>query len=155
MIDARTVSTLRLLTGILRTMNRKRSPMNRSIPKILLCLFLVLISATVAEAQETPALNGADTAWILISSALVMLMLPGLALFYGGMVRRKNVLSSLMHSFAPLGIITIQWVLIGYSLCFGEDVGKFVGGLDKAFLRVSISTQSMDPFPTTCSACSS
>ncbi len=87
-----------------------------------------------AAAEEAAKISYADTAWILISSALVMLMLPGLALFYGGMVRRKNVLSTLMHSFVPLGVITVQWVVIGYSLSFGEDIGKFVGGLDKAFL---------------------
>jgi len=61
-------------------------------------------------------------------------MLPGLALFYGGMVRRKNVLSTIMQSFVPLGVITIQWVFFGYSLAFGEDIGNFIGGLDKAFL---------------------
>ena len=59
----------------------------------------------------------ADTAWILTSTALVLFMtLPGLALFYGGMVRRKNVFGTLMHSFIPLGVITVQWILIGYSL---------------------------------------
>lgn len=96
-------------------------------------LFLFFVAVPSAMADETARINGADTAWILVSSALVMLMLPGLALFYGGMVRRKNVLSTLMHSFVPLGVITIQWCLIGYSLCFGEDIGKFIGGLDKAF----------------------
>lgn len=96
-------------------------------------ILLFFVAAPSAVAQEEAQINGADTAWILISSAMVMLMLPGLALFYGGMVRRKNVLSTLMHSFVPLGVITIQWILIGYSLCFGEDIGKFIGGLDKAF----------------------
>ncbi|MFQ5444232.1 MAG: ammonium transporter [Nitrospinales bacterium] len=70
-----------------------------------------------------------------MSSALVMLMLPGLALFYGGMVRRKNVLATLMHSFVPLGVITVQWLVIGYSLSFGSDIGGFVGNLDKAFFN--------------------
>lgn len=100
--------------------------------------FLILMACSpipLAGAEEAAKINYADTAWILISSALVMLMLPGLALFYGGMVRRKNVLGTLMHSFVPLGVITVQWVLIGYSLSFGEDVGKFVGNLDKAFLN--------------------
>ena len=96
-------------------------------------LFLFFVAVPSAMADETARISGADTAWILVSSALVMLMLPGLALFYGGMVRRKNVLSTLMHSFVPLGVITIQWCLIGYSLCFGEDIGKFIGGLEKAF----------------------
>jgi Amt family ammonium transporter len=76
------------------------------------------------------AINQADTVWILISSALVMLMTPGLALFYGGMVRRKNILSTFMMSFVCLGLIGVLWVLFGYSLCFGPDHGGFIGGLD-------------------------
>jgi Amt family ammonium transporter len=70
-----------------------------------------------------------DTAWLLMSTALVMLMTPGLALFYGGMVRQKNVLGTLMQSFIALGIVTVQWVLIGYSLAFGPDIGHIIGGL--------------------------
>ncbi len=74
-------------------------------------------------------MSAGDTAWILISSALVMLMTPGLALFYGGMVRRKNVLSTVMMSFALLGLIGILWVLYGYSLSFGPDAGGIIGRL--------------------------
>ncbi len=74
--------------------------------------------------------NSGDTAWILISSALVMLMTPGLALFYGGMVRRKNVLSTIMMSFIALGLIGLLWVLYGYSLSFSPTSGGFIGGLD-------------------------
>jgi ammonium transporter, Amt family len=70
-----------------------------------------------------------DTTWILISTALVMLMTPGLALFYGGMVRQKNVLSTIMQSFIALGVITVQWVLIGYSLSFGPDIKGLIGNL--------------------------
>jgi len=74
--------------------------------------------------------NSGDTAWILVSAALVMLMTPGLALFYGGMVRRKNVLSTMMMSFAMLGLVGLLWVLYGYSLSFGPDHGGIIGGLD-------------------------
>ncbi|OGO32767.1 MAG: ammonia channel protein [Chloroflexi bacterium RBG_16_56_11] len=74
--------------------------------------------------------NSGDTAWLLMSSALVMLMTPGLALFYGGMVRRKNVLSTIMMSFACLGLVGLLWVLYGYSLSFGTDHGGFIGGLN-------------------------
>jgi ammonium transporter, Amt family len=70
-----------------------------------------------------------DTTWILISTALVMLMTPGLALFYGGMVRQKNVLGTIMQSFVALGVVTVQWVLIGYSLAFGPDIKGIIGGL--------------------------
>jgi ammonium transporter, Amt family len=75
-------------------------------------------------------INTGDTAWLLMSSALVMLMTPGLALFYGGMVRRKNVLSTIMMSFACLGLIGLLWVIFGYSLSFGTDHGGFIGGFD-------------------------
>ena len=74
-------------------------------------------------------IDSGDTTWILISTALVMFMTPGLALFYGGMVRRKNVLGTIMQSFIALGIISLQWVLWGYSLSFGPDVGHFIGNL--------------------------
>ena len=76
------------------------------------------------------AINQADTVWILISSALVMLMTPGVALFYGGMVRRKNLLSTMMMSFACLGLVGLLWVLYSYSLSFGSDHGGFIGGFD-------------------------
>ena len=76
------------------------------------------------------SINPADTVWILISSALVMLMTPGVALFYGGMVRRKNLLSTMMMSFACLGLVGVLWVLYGYSLSFGTDHGGFIGGFN-------------------------
>lgn len=74
--------------------------------------------------------NSGDTAWILISAALVMLMTPGLALFYGGMVRRKNLLSTIMMSFAVLAVVGVLWVLYGYSLGFGPDLAGVIGKLD-------------------------
>lgn len=76
------------------------------------------------------SINGADTAWVLTSTALVMLMTPGLALFYGGLVREKNVLSTIMHSFVILALISVQWVLWGYTLSFGPSQGGFIGGLN-------------------------
>ena len=75
-------------------------------------------------------MNTGDTAFVLLSAALVMLMTPGLALFYGGMVRNKNVLGTIMHSFIILGVITLEWVLWGYSMSFGPDIGGIIGGLD-------------------------
>lgn len=80
-------------------------------------------------------LNTGDTAFMLIATALVMLMTPGLALFYGGLVRSKNVLATTMQSFLCLGIVSILWVVFGYSLSFGPDVGNVIGNLDWAFLR--------------------
>jgi len=79
--------------------------------------------------SSAPKVSPGDTAWILISAALVMLMTPGLALFYGGMVRTKNVLGTIMQSFMIIALITVQWVLFGYSLAFGPDVGGLIGDL--------------------------
>ena len=76
------------------------------------------------------AINTGDTAWMLISTAMVMLMTPGLAFFYGGMVRRKNALSTIMMSFMTLGLIGVLWVLYGYSLSFGTGGGGFIGGFN-------------------------
>jgi Amt family ammonium transporter len=77
-------------------------------------------------------INSGDTAWVLTSTALVMLMTPGLALFYGGLVRRKNVLSTIMHSIFILALVSVTWVLIGFTLAFGKDVNGWgiIGGLD-------------------------
>ncbi|MDD5020988.1 MAG: ammonium transporter [Endomicrobiaceae bacterium] len=91
--------------------------------------------ATAVEAPAVPTIDTGDTAFMLICSALVMIMTPGLALFYGGMVRRKNVLGTMMQSFIALAVVTIVWILYGYSLAFGKDVGHIIGNLDWAFLK--------------------
>jgi Amt family ammonium transporter len=75
-------------------------------------------------------MNSGDTAFMLVSAALVMLMTPGLALFYGGMVRSKNVLGTIMENFILLGVISVLWAIYGYSLAFGPDIGHFIGNLD-------------------------
>ena len=89
-----------------------------------------------------------DTAWLLVSSAFVLLMTPGLALFYGGMVRRKNVLSTFMYVHFALALITVQWVVVGYSLAFGDSVGAFgfIGDL-KYFFTGSIATEARGTVP--------
>ncbi len=81
------------------------------------------------------SIDTGNTAWMLISSALVMLMTPGVALFYGGMVRRKNILSTIMMSFAIMALVGLLWVLYGYSLSFGPDKGGIIGGLNFIFLH--------------------
>ena len=94
---------------------------------VALTPFLSASSAVAADAP--PQINGADVSWLLTSSALVLMMtIPGLALFYGGLVRRKNVLSTLMQCFILAGVISIEWVLCGYSLAFAPG-SSFVGGL--------------------------
>ena len=80
-------------------------------------------------------ISAGDTAWLLASAALVMLMTPALGFFYGGLVRRKNVLATIMHSFFILCLISVQWVLWGYTLAFGPDHGGIIGGLDWLALK--------------------
>jgi Amt family ammonium transporter len=88
-------------------------------------------------------MNTGDTVFVLMSAALVMLMTPALALFYGGMVRNKNVLGTIMHSFILLGIITLEWVLWGYSMSFGPDHGSVIGGLE----WFGLNNVGMEPSP--------
>lgn len=89
------------------------------------------------------AINTGDTSFIIFSTALVFLMTPGLALFYGGMVRKKNVLSTIMHSFIIMALASIQWVLIGYTLSFGPDHGGLIGGLN----WLGLNGVGIDPNP--------
>lgn len=98
-------------------------------------MFGVLVTAPAVFAQEEAAVNWVDNTWIIVCSALVLLMTPGLAFFYGGMVRKKNVLSTLMHSVICMGVISVLWVLFGYSTAFGTDIGGLMGGFDFAFLK--------------------
>ena len=103
-------------------------------------------AAAPAPKNVDPVLNTGDTAWMLVASALVLFMIPGLALFYGGMVRQKNVLSTMMHSFVAMGIVGVQWVLIGYSLSFGPDIGHgLLGNFSKAMLNGLISFKDGNP----------
>jgi Amt family ammonium transporter len=103
----------------------------------------VFMYANVALASDQGSATGVvkqvidtgDTAWVLIAAALVMLMTPGLAFFYGGLVRRKNMLSVLMQCFMILCLISLQWVVIGYSLSFGPDKGSLIGGLEWLLLK--------------------
>ena len=98
--------------------------------KFWLGLITFLGMTSWAWADAVPAkIDSGDTTWVLVSSALVMLMTPGLAFFYCGMVARKHVLGTIMQSYALLAVITVQWVLIGYSLAFGPDVGSVIGTL--------------------------
>ncbi len=102
-------------------------------PRALLAPAMIALFTTAstafAEEAAAPKFDTGDTAWMLTSSALVLMMtIPGLALFYGGLVRAKNVLSTLMHSFFCAALISVTWVLYGYSLAFGPDVGGIIGG---------------------------
>jgi len=106
-------------------------------------------SAGVAAAPPASKIDKGDTAWMLTSSALVLLMTaPGLALFYGGMVRQKNALGTLMQSFIIMALISVQWVLWGYSLAFGPDKGGIVGGLEWVGLR-GVGAEPFDAYAKT------
>jgi Amt family ammonium transporter len=110
-----------------------------------LALAAVPGAAFAAEGEAAPIDTG-DTAWLLVATALVMVMLPGLALFYGGLVRRKNVLSTIMHSFFGLAIVSVVWVLVGFSIAFAPDatgLGLF-GGLDYVgFMNVGLTPSTV------------
>ncbi|MCX5860369.1 MAG: ammonium transporter [Proteobacteria bacterium] len=116
--------------------------MNRKV--LWLAASLVFLLAVPAGADTGGTVSPADTAWLLVSTALVMLMTPGLALFYGGMLRRKNVLSTIMQSFFIICLIGVEWVLWGYALSFGPDLGGVVGSLD----RLGISLSGLEPRDT-------
>ncbi|MDP4126235.1 MAG: ammonium transporter [Bacillota bacterium] len=97
---------------------------------VFLAMISMLALPAVALAADAPAVDTGDTSFIIMSTALVFLMTPGLALFYGGMVRKKNILSTIMHSFIIMAIASVLWVLVGFSLSFGPDHGGLIGGLN-------------------------
>jgi len=99
-------------------------------------------------AAAAVAIDTGDTAWILISTALVLLMTPALAMFYGGMVRKKNVLGTIMHSFIAVALVSLQWILFGYSLSFGPDAKGLIGDLSWAGLANVGLTPNPDYAPT-------
>ena len=105
-------------------------------------LILALVALTSIFIPSLPSFNddgkynAADTAWLIVATALVFLMTPGLAFFYGGMVHRKNVLSTMIKSLIAAGIVSVIWVVVGYSLCFGSDIGGFIGNpMDHLFFK--------------------
>lgn len=120
-----------------------------TIVRHLISVFLLLFLADSSLAEEPgnlSAISAGDTGWILTSSALVLAMtIPGLALFYGGMVRHKNVLSTMMHSFISVCVVSLVWVLWGYTIAFGSDVGGIIG----SFEFVGLSGVGMEAFSGT------
>src|SRR5690348_16727911 len=102
---------------------------------LFVLVFLAAMPSLAGQAAAAPAVSNADNAWMLVSAALVLLMTgPGLALFYGGLVRKKNVLVTMMQSFAMMAVLSIVWAVVGYSLAFGEG-NSFIGGLHNIFLH--------------------
>jgi ammonium transporter, Amt family len=119
--------------------------MKRFLKRNLLILGLLLFTGTGLFAADGAKIDSGATAWMLTSTALVLLMIPGLAMFYGGLVRSKNVLGTIMHSYVAMGIISVLWVIVGYSMCFGGNVlwGWFGWNKDYFFLK-GIDTKIMD-----------
>jgi Amt family ammonium transporter len=136
-------------------MDEKRLYKKFSVMLLSLAVFVPLaamaqdvVPASAAAAVPAVRIDTGDTAWILISTALVMLMTPGLAMFYGGMVRKKNVLGTIMHSFIAIALVSLQWVLFGYSLSFGPDVKGVIGSLGWAGLNGVGLAPNADYAPT-------
>lgn len=100
----------------------------------LICMLLALPAALAADPAEAAKIDSGDTAWVLISAALVFIMTPGLGFFYGGMVRSKNVLTTIMQSFFIVAMVSVEWVILGYAMTFGADINGFIGSLDKVGL---------------------
>src|SRR5436190_17740367 len=88
---------------------------------------LVLFSGGDPETAAADTIDKADTAWMIVASAFVLFMTPGLSFFYGGMVSYKNVISTMLQSFIALGVISLLWFLVGFSLAFGDSIGGFIG----------------------------
>lgn len=105
-------------------------PTSLKLPFSLLFITLLIFCAFLPESPVIPAgnpANGADTAWMLTATALVLFMTPGLSFFYGGMVGHKNVISTMLQSFVCMGIVSVLWVVVGFSLCFGDSIGGVIG----------------------------
>src|SRR5205085_10777869 len=94
---------------------------------IFLCGILATFLPEVPQVKTGGPINAGDTAWLLTASGLVLLMTPGLSFFYGGMVRKKNMISTMLQSMVALGVISVTWVAVGFSLCFGDSIGGVIG----------------------------
>ena len=109
----------------------------------LLCAFTLLPTFSLLAA-DAPVIDTGATAWMLTSTAFVLLMVPGLAMFYGGLVRSKNVLGTMMHSFSAMGVMTVLWVICGYSMAFGPNVlGGWFGWSSDYFMLSGIDETIM------------
>lgn len=119
--------------------------MKLTMKKIILIMIMLFLGISGVYASDETAIDSGATAWMLTSTALVLLMIPGLAMFYGGLVRSKNVLGTIMHSFVAMGIISILWVAVGYSMSFGSNVlGGFFGWNKDYFFLKGIDTNILD-----------
>ena len=111
---------------------------------VLTAIVLVILFAGQPYLTEgAEQINQADTAWMLVASAFVLFMTPGLAFFYGGMVNKKNIISTMLQSFVALGVVSLLWVLVGFSLCFGDSYYGIIGDPRTFFARARHLQQSV------------
>lgn len=101
-----------------------------------------IFTETPVNEKDIPEFNGADISWMLVSTALVLIMTPGLGFFYGGMVTKKNVISTILQSFIAMGVITVVWVVLGFGLAFGDSVGGFFGNPTKYLFFNNVGTKT-------------
>ena len=131
-------------------MNNQRKPFIR---KVIIAIFLGLLSAAVPVtvfAQDGSPVDSGDTAWMIAASVLVLFMtIPGLSLFYAGLVRAKNVLSIMMQNFVVVALITILWVIFGYSVALGGSAGPIIGGFENIFLKNVMVASTVGSIPET------
>jgi ammonium transporter, Amt family len=119
--------------------------MKKMFKRIILVLLFMLVNVSGLFAADGKPIDSGATAWMLTSTALVLLMIPGLAMFYGGLVRSKNVLGTIMHSYVAMGIISILWIIVGYSMCFGKNIlGGWFGWDSNYFFLKGIDNSVLD-----------
>lgn len=116
---------------------------------IFLCGLLATFLPEIPQAKTGGPINTGDTAWLLTASGLVLLMTPGLSFFYGGMVRKKNMISTMLQSMVALGVITVTWVAIGFSLCFGDSIGGVIGNPMTFFMFRGVGMSTHPDFAPT------
>ena len=124
--------------------------MGKKINFIILSTLVILCVLTASNYQELSSeIDSGDTAWMIVASAFVLLMTPGLSFFYGGMVNKKNIISTMLQSFIALGVISILWVLVGFSLAFGDSIGGIIGNPFTYFAFKNVGSEPNTNFSST------
>ena len=124
--------------------------MGKKINFIILSILVILCVLTASNYQELSSeIDSGDTAWMIVASAFVLLMTPGLSFFYGGMVNKKNIISTMLQSFIALGVISILWVLVGFSLAFGDSIGGIIGNPFTYFAFKNVGSEPNINFSST------
>ena len=124
--------------------------MGKKVNFIVLFILVLLCTFAAGQYQElTSAIDSGDTAWMLVASAFVLLMTPGLSFFYGGMVNKKNIISTMLQSFIALGVVSVLWVVFGFSLAFGESMGGIIGNPLTYFAFNNVGSEPNPAFSST------